>query len=137
MCKELQFEDQLRFVEQYGSCIRFLMDRAAFKALSIDDYYKRKMIHGPAAACKLCHDYQIHQFPILEAIALHTIADELMSPLAKIVFIADKLEPTRERAGNTAQELQFLDLDSLFVYTLGSVIEWFTKEKENTQPLHG
>jgi len=83
---------------------------------------------------QLCHDYQIHQFPILEAIALHTIADEFMSPLAKIVFIADKLEPTRERAGNTAQELQFLDLDSLFVYTLGSVIEWFTKEKKTLNP---
>ena len=64
--------------------------------------------------------------------ALHSIADDAMSPLAKIVYIADKLEPLRNRSADADEKMQTLDLDSLFAYTLASVVRWFS---ESGKPL--
>ncbi len=132
MCRGLSFEEQDNLVNQYKACIAFLSKRASLAAILSDKEFKEKMIHGPAAACLLCHRFQVRQEPILEAVALHSIADDEMSPLAKIVYIADKLEPLRNRAADADEKMQTLDLDSLFAYTLNSVVKWFS---ESGRPL--
>lgn len=51
------------------------------------------LLHGPVGAEILRHQWGILDKEILEAVRCHTTAASGMSRLAKIVFLADKLEP--------------------------------------------
>jgi len=134
MCRELSFEEQEGLVDRHGACIAFLRERPSMKALFSDTVYKKKMMHGPAAACMLCHEFGMREPDILEAVTLHSIADEKMSDLAKIVYISDKLEPLRNRPHDADEKLHTLDLDSLFVYTIACVVRWFSETSEPLSP---
>jgi nicotinate-nucleotide adenylyltransferase len=134
MCRELSFEEQENLVDNYGACIAFLRGRPSLEALFSDTTYKRKMIHGPAAACLLCHEFGMREPDILEAVALHSVADEEMSNIAKIVYISDKLEPLRSRPQDVDEKLHTLDLDALFVYTIACVVHWFSEADKPLSP---
>ncbi|MCX8013349.1 MAG: bis(5'-nucleosyl)-tetraphosphatase (symmetrical) YqeK [Rectinema sp.] len=132
MARELPFPQQEAIFLEYQACLGALASRASLKAIQEDEEFHKKMLHGPAAACILCSRYRIHDRDILESIALHSIADEEMSPLARVVYIADKLEPHRKRPTDAERQLQVLDLDSLFSYTVHCVVRWF---EESGKPL--
>jgi nicotinate-nucleotide adenylyltransferase len=102
MCREMSFEAQQRLVDRHGACIEFLRGRPSLQALFFDTEYKEKMLHGPASACALWHEFSVEQKDILEAVALHSIADEAMCDMAKIVYISDKLEPLRNQIGRAS-----------------------------------
>ncbi|MCL2231078.1 MAG: bis(5'-nucleosyl)-tetraphosphatase (symmetrical) YqeK, partial [Treponema sp.] len=53
------------------------------------------LLHGKAAAVLLRERFSIHNKEVLEAVAFHTSGSEYMGPLAKIVYIADKTESSR------------------------------------------
>jgi|GEM_PF-411590 Predicted HD superfamily hydrolase involved in NAD metabolism len=91
MCRELVYEEQERIIAQFGSCLYRFHASPSLQALLSDPVYRKKMIHGPAAACMLCHEFGVDDADILEAIALHSIADTGASDLAKVVYIADSL----------------------------------------------
>ena len=87
-----------------------------------------KIIHGPAAAAILCRDAGLFDADILEAVAYHSSAAIEMRPLAKIVFIADKIEPRRPYL--TAEDRAAaagLGLDDLLVHALGLSISWLRR----------
>jgi len=134
MCRELSFEEQEQLVDRYGACIAFLRGRPSLEALFSDTEYRKKMIHGPAAACMLCHEFNVEEPDILEAVALHSIADETMSDMAKIVYISDKLDPLRSRPQDADEKLHTLDLASLFVYTIACVVHWFAESGKSLSP---
>jgi len=84
-----------------------------------------KIIHGPAAAVYMVEEFKLKDSDMLEAIALHSSAATTMSPLAKIVFIADKLEPRRPFVTNTELKMaDSLDLDALLAKSLGMSMDW-------------
>ena len=84
-----------------------------------------KIIHGPAAAVYMREKFQLEDREMLEAIALHSSAATTMSPLAKIVFIADKLEPRRPFVTNAEfQMADSLDIDALLIKSLGMSMDW-------------
>lgn len=56
---------------------------------------KPGLLHGRAAAVLLRERYSINNNDILEAVAFHTSGRENMCPLAKIIYIADKAEVSR------------------------------------------
>jgi len=56
---------------------------------------KPNLMHGKAAAVLLRERFCIHNDDILEAVACHTSGSENMGPLAKVVYIADKTEVSR------------------------------------------
>jgi nicotinate-nucleotide adenylyltransferase len=88
-----------------------------------------KIIHGPAAAVYMVEEFRLDDREMLEAIALHSSAATTMSPLAKILFIADKLEPRRPFV--TSAELEMADslaLDALLVKTLGMSMDWLRRK---------
>ncbi|GBU28903.1 nicotinate-nucleotide adenylyltransferase [Treponema sp. R8-4-B8] len=66
--------------------------RMDISALEAD---KPNLLHGKAAAVLLREQFSIHNEDVLEAVAIHTSGDENMGPLAKIIFIADKTEASR------------------------------------------
>lgn len=134
MCRELSFEEQEKIVERYGACLDFLRGRPSLEAILSDSDYRKKMIHGPAAACELCHEFKLETSVIIEAVALHSVADTEMSDLAKIIYISDKLEPLRHRPQDASEKLRTLDLDSLFVYTIACVVHWFSEAGKQLSP---
>jgi nicotinate-nucleotide adenylyltransferase len=86
---------------------------------------KPSLLHARAGAVFLRDRYGIHQRDILEAVRFHTTGDTAMGPLAKIVYIADKIEPSRERVENRLREFRsFTALDELFEAVLGETVAY-------------
>ena len=54
-----------------------------------------KLLHGPVAARWLEAEVGIRDQAVLNAVRLHTTGGKGMDPVAKIVFIADKLDPQK------------------------------------------
>ena len=65
--------------------------------LGISELEKEKpnLLHGKAAAALLEKRFCIHNKDVLEAVASHTSGSECMGPLAKVIYIADKIESSR------------------------------------------
>lgn len=74
-----------------------LLTIAALDGAEITPFEKAKpdLLHGRAAAIILQTKYGEHDHDILEAVSYHTFGKAGMSDLAKILFIADKIEPGR------------------------------------------
>lgn len=95
------------------------------------------LLHGPVGAAQLAEDWGIEDAEILEAVRLHTVPDPAMGDLAKIVFLADMLEPTR-RSWPGQEELRRLaeeDLDAAMVRALEETLSYL--EQRNIKPHPG
>ena len=88
----------------------------------ISDLEKEKpsLLHGRASAVLLQERFDVDNEDILEAVALHTSGGSDMGPLAKVVYIADKMEVSREKAYSAARKLVYTenDLDKIFFTVL-------------------
>ncbi len=60
------------------------------------EWSKESLLHGPASAYLTEKKFDIKDRQILEAIRYHTIGHPELDLIAKIVFLADKLEPGRD-----------------------------------------
>ena len=91
--------------------------------------FSEKIIHGPAASVFLFEECGLKNVDMLEAVALHSSASKTMSKLAKIVFIADKMEPKRPYITQTeiAATASF-DLDQLLIKALDLSIGWLKRK---------
>jgi nicotinate-nucleotide adenylyltransferase len=103
----------------------------AIERIEGEKAFADKIIHGPAAAVFLYDEYGLMDRDMLEAIALHSSAAQTMSPLAKVVFIADKMEPRRPYISKEeGMKSETLDLDALLVDALNLTLGWL-REKDN------
>jgi nicotinate-nucleotide adenylyltransferase len=90
------------------------------------------LLHGKAAAVLLRERFGIHNEDVLEAIALHTCGERGMGGLAKIIFIADKIEFSRPGISSRIRELaagsKDAALDDLFYIVLEDSVNYLRKE---------
>ena len=74
------------------------------------------LLHGPLAVLILREQYKVIDADVLGAVAHHTTAHAGMTPLQKLLFVADKIEPhKRDRAPaaiDRVAELAVIDLDA-------------------------
>jgi len=97
----------------------------AVASMEREKSFADKIIHGPAAAVYLRDRLGIRDPGILKAVSLHSSAGHSMDPLSSIIFIADKMEPTRTYAGDReAFALREDSLNSLLKQALGLSIHW-------------
>ena len=71
-------------------------------------------LHGPIAACLARERYGIEDPEILEAVRIHTAGRAGMGLVARVVFLADKLDPTKDRRypfNSEVREVAKSDLD--------------------------
>jgi predicted HD superfamily hydrolase involved in NAD metabolism len=71
-----------------------------------------QLLHGPVGACLIWKKMNLQDEEVLQAISRHTLGCPGMSPLDKIIFLADLIEPGRKFIG--VEELRCLvkkDLD--------------------------
>jgi predicted HD superfamily hydrolase involved in NAD metabolism len=71
------------------------------------------LLHAKLGAFIAEEKYDVHDPEILDAIRSHTTGRPAMSPLEQIVFIADYIEPRRNKSPNLAsiRRMAFRDLD--------------------------
>lgn len=60
------------------------------------DIFNKNLLHGYIGVVVAKKKYDIHDIDILDAIKYHSTGSENMSNLAKIILIADKIEPSRK-----------------------------------------
>ncbi len=85
LCKELPVGEQRRLARLSG----YFGGHA--------DELTEELLHGPAAAYVLVHDYDFGagEKDIIDSVAYHTVGRPGMSPLDIIIYVADKIEPGR------------------------------------------
>lgn len=74
-----------------------LLAMAKEKGIEVDEICAGRphLLHADVSAMVAEETFQVKDEEILSAIAQHTLGNAEMSPLSSIVFVADKLEPTR------------------------------------------
>ena len=83
-CAKVSKEEQKNLADIYG------MDTAQ---------YASAVLHGPLGARRARQEYKITDEAVLQAIAVHTVCRAKMSDLDKVIYLADKIEPSREYEG--------------------------------------
>jgi predicted HD superfamily hydrolase involved in NAD metabolism len=66
------------------------------------------LLHGPLAVQVLREQYKVLDADVLGAVAAHTTARPGMTPLQKLIFIADKIEP--QKMGHRPEIMRVSDL---------------------------
>jgi nicotinate-nucleotide adenylyltransferase len=114
-----------------------LIARARSDGGGISKLEKKKpsLLHARAAAVLLRERFALTREDVLEAVRLHTTGGIGMGPLAKVVYVADKIEPTRE---NVKPELRdwrsYPDPDRLFRAVLEDAVAYLRSRRLDLSP---
>ncbi|MDR1073738.1 MAG: nicotinate (nicotinamide) nucleotide adenylyltransferase [Treponema sp.] len=95
---------------------------------------KTSLLHARAGAMLLKERYHIQDEAVLEAVRCHTTGKENMGPLAKIVFMADKVEVSRPEVKPSLRELcvrPSLSLDELFAVVLEETVTFLMSKEQD------
>jgi len=90
---------------------------------------KLNLLHGRAAAVLLKERFCINNKDVLEAVAVHTSGSENMGPLAKVIYIADKTEVSRNIDTALRRMCFEADLDSILLAVLSKTINKLKSRK--------
>jgi len=101
------------------------------KPISKLEKKKPSLLHGRATAVLLRKRFNIKNKDILEAVAMHTEGGEKMCDLAKIVYIADKVEFSRDKIDPQLRSLCYNtdNLDTLFLTVFNQNVDWLRNNK--------
>ncbi len=123
--KDYPEEMRLRFCREYK--------------VKLDDVMERQtdLIHPFLGAEVARREYLVTDEEILDAIRYHTTGRADMSLLEKIIFIADYIEPNREKFEGLeeARRLAYLDLDMAMRYILEETIAFVKQRDRLLHPL--
>jgi predicted HD superfamily hydrolase involved in NAD metabolism len=74
-----------------------LIEACRVRQMSIGAFEERNpiVLHAPLGAALAREDFDVEDEAVFSAIAKHTVADAVMSPLDCVVYLADSLEPGR------------------------------------------
>lgn len=97
---------------------------------------KPALLHGRAAAVKLLRDFNVENADVLEAVAVHTFGKPGMCDLAKVIYVADKIEPGRSHVTKKyLEKLKKLSLDELVIFVLEENISFLEKKGRVVAPV--
>ena len=90
------------------------------------------LIHAKLGAFLAKNQYDIEDSDILHAIRVHTTGAPEMNLLDKIIFLADYIEPNRNKAQNLSiiRELAFQDIDKAILQNLSDTLRYLDENKE-------
>ena len=86
----------------------------------------KALLHAKAGAILAKIEYDITDVDILHAIAVHTTGEPNMNMLDKIIYIADYIEPGRDKAPNLelVRSLAYQDLDACMAQILEDTLNY-------------
>lgn len=99
-------------------------------AVSESEQNDPSLLHAKLGAWYAKHKYGVDDAEILSAIACHTTGKPNMSLLDKIIYVADYIEPRRDRAPNLTEyrKLAFIDLDAACLAIMESILSYLKSE---------
>jgi nicotinate-nucleotide adenylyltransferase len=113
ICKELEESELVRLARQDSGGISKLEQK------------KPGLLHARAAAVYVNKKYGVKDKDILEAIRYHTTGVRDMGPIAKVVYIADKIELSRTDVAPVLRKMSLeSDLDTLFTEVLSDTVNY-------------
>ena len=94
------------------------------------------LLHAKLGAWMAEHEYHVSDPAILSAIACHTTGKPDMSLLDKIVFIADYIEPGRNKAPGLPEirRLAFTDIDQALIRILSDTLDYLASSNDPIDP---
>lgn len=97
----------------------------------------KAILHAKAGAILAKIEYDITDADILHAIAVHTTGEPSMNMLDKIIYIADYIEPGRDKAPNLEyiRTLAYQDLDACMAQILHDTLNYLNARGGNIDPL--
>lgn len=104
----------------------------------ISDLEKEKpaLLHGRAAAVKIRQDFGVTEPDVIEAIANHTFGGPGLSDLAKLLFVADKIEPGREHVTEKYLDRLFsMDLNEMVYTVVSESCQYLAKKGKKMSPV--
>jgi nicotinate-nucleotide adenylyltransferase len=117
MCKSMGLREIIRLAGSDGGGITKL------------EKAKPSLLHGRAAAVLLKKQYGIHNKEVLDAVRYHTTAGG-GGDLSKVVYVADKIETSREDVNDELRELsRTADLNTLFTAALDTTVAYLRSQK--------
>ena len=106
--------------------------------IPVSDFEKEHpfLLHAKLGAYIAKAKYNVTDKEILSAITYHTTGKPDMTMLEKIIYIADYIEPNREKAPNLAQIRQtaFQDIDECMYEILRDTLEYLGKNPKTLDP---
>ncbi len=129
------------FLHDCAKCIPNEEKLALCKKYKVDltDVEKRNpyLIHAKLGAYLAKKDYGVDDPEILHAIRVHTTGAPEMSLLDKILFVADYIEPGRDKARRLGElrEKAFRDLDETLLCILSDTVLYLSKGTREIDPM--
>lgn len=118
ICKSCTDEEMLALAEKDGEVI------------SKAERKKPSLLHARAGAVLLKERFGVRHPEILSAVKFHTTGDTAMGDLAKIVYIADKIEISREGVHPNLRDLaKTANLDQLFGAVLRDAVAYLRSQQ--------
>lgn len=95
------------------------------------------LLHAKLDAYFAKKRYKVEDKEILHAIQVHTTGEPGMNTLDKIIYIADYIEPNRDKAPNLelVRKLAFEDLDEAMLKILSDTLHYLEKKGGKIDPL--
>ena len=118
---------------------RILMSEAERLGLRVDfvERHQPLLLHGPVAAAWLSEDDDYNLGEVLESVEFHTTGHPGLGDVAKVVFLADKLDPWKvERASflRRVEAIARADLDAAIRHYLDNTIERLIEDGQMVHP---
>lgn len=112
--KCMSHEERLLLCKEYGV------------EVTSSEMENKALLHAKAGAVLAKIEYDISDIEILHAIAVHTTGEADMNMLDKIIYIADYIEPGRDKAPNLEyiRGLAYRDLDACMAQILHDTLEY-------------
>lgn len=101
------------------------------------EYENPSLLHAKLGALLAEKEYGVTNPKLLHAIRVHTTGEPDMSMLDKIVYIADYIEPNRDKAPNLSyvRELAFRDLNVCMAEILHDTLKYLSGRKGSIDPV--
>lgn len=101
------------------------------------EYENPSLLHAKLGALLAEKEYGVTNPKLLHAIRVHTTGEPDMSMLDKIVYIADYIEPSRDKAPNLSyvRELAFRDLNVCMAEILHDTLKYLSGRKGSIDPV--
>ena len=143
ICLAMKYEVDLDKAELAGllhDCAKCMPDEKKLKKcyehnISITEIEKEQpyLLHSKLGAFIAMDKYNIHDKEIINAILKHTTGTADMTMLEKIIYVADYIEPRRNKAENLPmlRKLAFEDIDMTVYIIMRDTVEYL--KKKNTK----
>ncbi|ELK45518.1 UNVERIFIED_CONTAM: bis(5'-nucleosyl)-tetraphosphatase (symmetrical) YqeK [Halobacillus marinus] len=98
-------------------------------------HYHHELWHGPVGALMLEQELGLEDEAVLSAITYHTTGKKHMSPLDKVVFLADYIEPGRNFPGvDEVREIAETNLEQACALALKNTIVFLISKERTVYP---